>query len=272
MHLFDYKFGAAYADYAIPHRLCILHIMSQDNIEGKVIVITGASSGLGEGAARELAKRGATIVVGARRLDRLKALVHELGQPEKAAVKVDVTNRNDVETLVQTAIDLYGRVDVLLNNAGIMPLSFLEKGFVEEWDAMIDVNIKGVLYGVNAVIPHFKQQKSGQIINVSSVSGHVVAPGSAVYSGTKFAVRAISEGLRQELKPYNIRVLNVSPGATQSDLVSTIKDEDVLGMFASSGLVPVPTTAFTDAIIYAIGQPENVDVNEVIFRPTAQIP
>lgn len=244
--------------------------MSANNIKGKVVVITGASSGLGEASARELAKLGAKVVVGARRLDRLQALVKEIGEPAQAAVKVDVTKREDVEALIKTAVDLHGRVDVLLNNAGYMPLSLIEKGRVDEWDAMIDINIKGVLYGVNAVLPVFKKQMSGQIINVSSVAGHVVSPGSTVYSGTKFAVKALSEGLRQELKPYNVRVLNVSPGATESELFLAIKDKDVLDSFASMKLDPVPNTAFTDAIIFAIGQPENVDVNEIIFRPTAQ--
>lgn len=242
------------------------------NIEGKVIVITGASSGLGLTATKELAKLGAKVVVGARRLDRLQELAKEIGQPETTAVQVDVTKREQVDKLIQTALDVYGRIDVLVNNAGYMPLSYIEKGKVDEWDATIDINIKGVLYGVNAVLPVFKKQKSGQIINVSSVGGHTVITGGAVYCGTKFAVRAISEGLRQELKPYNIRVLNVSPGATESDLGNSITDEDLLVTLKDKfDFHPVPATAFSDAIIYAINQPENVDVNEIIFRPTDSI-
>lgn len=234
-------------------------------IKGKIVVITGASSGLGEVAARELVKRGAKVVLGARRVDRLQALAKDLGQPSEAAVKVDVTKRAEVEALVKTAIDLHGHVDVLLNNAGYMPLSYLEKGKVDEWDAAIDINIKGVLYGINAILPHFKERKSGQIINVSSVAGHVVFPAGSVYCATKFAVRAISEGLRQEVKPYNVRVLNVSPGATDSDLRGGITDPDALKLVPAKS---APSTAFSDAIIYAISQPENVDVNEIIFRPT----
>ncbi|PRT54007.1 hypothetical protein B9G98_01627 [Wickerhamiella sorbophila] len=239
------------------------------NVKGKVIVITGASSGLGLVAAREFAKLGAKVVVGARRLDRLNELVKELGQPEATAVKVDVTKREQVENLVQTALDIYGRIDVLVNNAGYMPLSYMEKCKVDEWDATIDINIKGVLYGVAAIIPVFKKQKSGQIINVSSVAGHNVLMGGAVYSASKYAVRAISEGLRQELKPYNVRVLNVSPGATESDLLQGITDEDINSRLAN--IQRVPATVFSDALIFAVNQPENVDINEIIFRPTSSV-
>lgn len=240
------------------------------NIEGKVIVITGASSGLGLVAAKEFGKRGAKVVVGARRLDRLQSLVKELGQPEETAVKVDVTKREDVEKLVRTAVDVYGRIDVLVNNAGYGTVSKFEDGHVDEWDQCVDVNIKGVLYGINAVLPVFKEQKSGQIINVSSVLGRLVFPATGVYSGTKFAVRAISEGLRQELKPYNVRVLNVSPGPTESEMLTSLTErsttsKEVAGTFAAWGVVPA--TAFSDALIYAVGQPSNVDVNEITFTP-----
>ncbi|PRT54006.1 hypothetical protein B9G98_01626 [Wickerhamiella sorbophila] len=240
------------------------------NVKGKVIIITGASSGLGLVAAREFAKLGAKVVVGARRIDRLTELVKELGQPEATAVKVDVTKREQVENLVQTALDIYGRIDVLVNNAGYMPLSYMEKCKVDEWDATIDINIKGVLYGVAAIIPVFKKQKSGQIINVSSVAGHNVLMGGAVYSASKYAVRVISEGLRQELKPYNVRVLNVSPGATESDLAHGITDEDVMKNIEKE-FEAVPATVFSDALIFAVNQPENVDVNEITFRPVSEM-
>lgn len=241
------------------------------NIEGKVIVITGASSGLGLVAAKELANRGAKVVVGARRLDRLQTLVKELGQPKETAVEVDVTKPEEVGRLIKAAVGVYGRIDVLVNNAGYLTLSNLEDGHVDEWEKCIDINIKGVLYGVNAVLPVFREQRFGQIINVSSVAGHTVFPFEAVYSGTKFAVRAISEGLRQELKPYNVRVLNVSPGAIETEMLKEIVDRKTSDQHAAAHVSDwgsMPATAFSDALIYAIGQPENVDVNEIIFRPT----
>ena len=172
-----------------------------ENISGKVVVITGASSGLGAETARHLTSQGAKVVLGARRLDRLEALANELGLDAKAVMQTDVTDRSQVKTLVDRAVELYGRIDVMLNNAGLMPSSMLDKLKIDEWDRMIDVNIKGVLYGVAAALPHMQSQKAGQIINVSSVAGHKVGPGGAVYAGTKWAVRAISEGLRQEVKP-----------------------------------------------------------------------
>ncbi|SHK51021.1 SDR family oxidoreductase [Paraburkholderia terricola] len=169
-----------------------------ENINGKVVVITGASSGLGAETARHLSRQGAKVVLGARRLDRLNALASALGLNAKAIVQTDVTDRAQVKALVDRAVELHGRIDVLLNNAGLMPSSMLEKLKVDEWDQMIDVNIKGVLYGIAAALPHMQAQKSGQIVNVSSVAGHKVGPGGTVYASTKWAVRAISEGLRQE--------------------------------------------------------------------------
>lgn len=236
--------------------------MSAPEIEGKVIVITGASSGLGETAAIELAKRGAKVVLGARRVDKLRSLVKQFGQPEESAVEVDVSKKEQVDNLVKVALKLYGKIDVFINNAGIAEFAPIEVGNVESWDRTIDVNIKGTLYGVNAVLPHFKERKAGQIINTASVVGHTVYPNAVVYSATKFAIRAISEGLRQELKPYNVRVLNVSPGPTQSEALAKLTK--------AHPITAVPSTAFSDAVIYAIGQPENVDVNEIIFRPTQQ--
>lgn len=191
-----------------------------NNIEGKVVVITGASSGLGEAAARHLAAQGASVALGARRIERLQSLADELNHQgcQALAVETDVTDPNQVQRLVDEAVRTYGRVDVIINNAGLMPQSLLERRKIDDWNRTIDVNIKGVLYGIAAVLPYMKEQKSGHIINVSSVSGHKVTPGGAVYSATKHAVRVISEGLRQEVKPYNIRTTVISPGAVESEL------------------------------------------------------
>jgi len=196
-------------------------------IKDKVVVITGASSGLGEATARHLTAEGGSVVLGARRLDRLQALAKYInGRGGKAlAVVTDVTQRDQVERLVDTAVKTYGRIDVIINNAGLMPQSLLEHLKVDEWDRMIDVNIKGVLYGIAAALPHMQRQKSGHIINVSSVAGHKVGPGSAVYAATKHAVRALSEGLRQEVKPYNIRTTVISPGAVATETLFELLHE-----------------------------------------------
>lgn len=239
-------------------------------IKDKVVVITGASSGLGEAAARVLAKHGAKLVLGARRIDRLKALANELGLGDKAAVETDVAEYDQVKRLVDHAVTTHGRVDVVLNNAGLMPLSPLERLKIEDWDAMIDVNIKGVLYGIAAALPHMKAQKSGHIINVSSVAGHRVRPTSTVYSATKTAVRVISEGLRQEVKPYNIRTTIISPGAVASELLESITEKDIAQGLTGIRDMAIPATAFADMVVFAISQPENVDVNEILFRPTVQ--
>lgn len=184
-----------------------------DNIQGKVIVITGASSGMGEAAARHLADKGAKIVMAARRADRIEAIANELKQQGKEALAIatDVTKLADVEALIQKTISAFGRVDVLINNAGLMPLSRLEQGNVDEWNQMIDVNLRGVLHGIAAVLPHMKAQKSGHIINTASVAAHLVFQSSAVYSATKFAVRALTEGLRMETAADNIRATLISP-------------------------------------------------------------
>lgn len=201
----------------------------ENNIRDKVIVITGASSGLGEAASKYLAQLGATVVLGARRAERIKHLAMEINSNggKALAVTVDVTKREEVKGLVDSAVKEFGRVDVILNNAGIMPLSPIDRLNVDEWDKMIDVNIKGVLNGVAAVLPYMKEQKSGQIINTSSVAGHKIFTGSAVYSATKFAVRALTEGLRMELKPYNIRTMIVCPGAVKTELLEHITEEDI---------------------------------------------
>ena len=244
-----------------------------NNIAGKVVVITGASSGLGEAAARSLAALGASVVLGARRVDRLEALAAELnsGGGKARAVATDVGHRDQVKRLVDAAVETYGRVDVMINNAGLMPQSLLESLKIDEWDRMIDVNIKGVLYGIAAALPYMKQQKSGHFVHVSSVAGHKVRPGGTVYSATKHAVRVISEGLRQEVKPYGIRTTLISPGAVDTELPNTITDPEVAAnMRKFYDEVAIPPESFARAVAYAIGEPDDVDINEILYRPTRQ--
>jgi NADP-dependent 3-hydroxy acid dehydrogenase YdfG len=242
-----------------------------ENIQGKVVVITGASSGLGAATARYLSEQGAKVVLGARRVDRLESLAKELALPDGAVVQTDVTDSDQVKRLVDRAVALHGRVDVILNNAGLMPHSPLERGKIEDWNRMIDVNLKGVLYGVAAALPHMKAQKSGHIINVSSVAGHKVRPGGAVYSATKAAVRVISEGLRQEVKPYDIRTTVISPGAVQTELPQSITEADVAkGIQDFYEVYAIPAENFAHIVAFAISQPSEVDINEILFRPTAQ--
>lgn len=241
------------------------------NIDGKIVVITGASSGLGEAAARQLTNDGAKVVLAARRIDRLKALAGDLGIACADAVETDVTDADQVKALVDGVVERHGRVDVMLNNAGLMPQSPLEKLRIDEWERMIDVNIKGVLYGIAAALPHMKAQKAGHIINVSSVAGHKVRPGSSVYAATKAAVRMLSEGLRQEVKPYNIRTTIVSPGALQSELPQSVRDaESAKGITAFYDEFAISADSFARVVAFAISQPEDVDINEILFRPTAQ--
>jgi NADP-dependent 3-hydroxy acid dehydrogenase YdfG len=241
------------------------------DIEGKVVVITGASSGLGEAAARQLARHGARLVLGARRIERIQALAEELSLGNEAAVRTDVTQSQQVKDLVDHAVRSHGRIDAILNNAGLMPQSLLEHGKIDEWDRMVDVNIKGVLYGIAAALPHMKAQKSGHIINVSSVAGHKVGPGSAVYAATKHAVRALSEGLRQEVKPYNIRTTVISPGAVATELPDTITDHNVAERVRELyRRIAISADSFANMVTFAMSQPEDVDVNEILFRPTRQ--
>ena len=242
-----------------------------DNIKDKVVVVTGASSGLGEATVRRLVAEGARLVIGARRLDRLRALASELGLGDAAAVATDVTNLEQVTHLVDHAVAIHGRIDVILNNAGLMPHSLLERGKVEDWDRMIDVNLKGTLYGIGAALPHMIRQKSGHIINVSSVAGHKVRQSTAVYAATKTAVRVISEGLRMEMVPHNVRVTVISPGAVQSELADSITEPEIAqNMHAFYEANAIPASSFADMVAFAIGQPENVAVNEILFRPTVQ--
>ena len=244
-----------------------------NNIEGKVVVITGASSGNGEATARHLSAQGATVVLGARRVDRIESLARELtGRSGKAlAVATDVTHYGQVKTLVDAAARTYGRIDVMLNNAGLMPHSPLERLKIDDWNRTIDVNLKGVLYGIAAALPYMKQQKSGHFINVSSVAGHKVRPGSAVYAATKTAVLVLSEGLRQEVKPYNIRTTVISPGALATELANSITEPDIAENISKFMYeIALPAESFARAVAFAIGQPEDMDVNEILFRPTRQ--
>jgi NADP-dependent 3-hydroxy acid dehydrogenase YdfG len=244
-----------------------------DNIQGKVIVITGASSGLGEATARRLSGEGAIVVLGARRSERITALAEELRAigGQALAVTTDVTIAGQVQALVDAAVKEYGRIDVMLNNAGLMPHSPLERLKLDDWNNMIDVNLRGVLHGIAAALPYMKEQKSGHFINVSSVAGHKVRPGAAVYAATKFAVRALSEGLRQEVKPYNIRTTVISPGAIATELPGSITEGDVRE--AIKGFYEhyaISADSFARTVAFAISQPPDVDINEILFRPTAQ--
>jgi len=242
-------------------------------IKGKVVVITGASSGLGEATARHLSELGATVVLGARRLARLEVLSRELTETGGVALAIstDVTDAGQVKRLVDTAVQKFGRVDVMINNAGLMPHSPLERLRIDDWNRMIDVNIKGVLYGIAAALPHMQRQKSGHIINVSSVAGHKVTPAGAVYAATKHAVRALSEGLRQEVKAYNIRTTVISPGAVATELPESITEPDVSSRIHEFyEAYAIPADSFARMVAFAMSQPEDVDVNEILFRPTRQ--
>jgi NADP-dependent 3-hydroxy acid dehydrogenase YdfG len=244
------------------------------SIDGKVIVITGASSGLGEAAARLLGAQGARLVLGARRIDRIQALADELQAKgiQARAIATDVTQCDQVRHLVDSAVEAFGRIDVMINNAGLMPHSPLERIKVEDWDRMVDVNIKGVLYGIAAALPHMKRQMSGHIINVSSVAGHKVGPNGAVYSATKTAVRVLSEGLRQEVKPWNIRTTVISPGAVATELPSSATEPDIAqGIKAFYDDYAISPDSFARCAVFAISQPDDMDVNEILFRPTRQV-
>lgn len=237
-----------------------------ENIKDKVIVITGASSGMGAITAHKLASLGAKIVLAARRQDKLEALVSELGE-RAMFVKTDVTIRNDVDHLIAETIHKFGRVDVLWNNAGIMPTSFFDEGQVEEWDKMIDVNIKGVLYGINAVLPHMLERGSGHILATSSIAGKRIHQSSGVYSRTKFAVRAIMETLRDETAG-KIKTTTIYPGAVKTELGHDLTSPKVLKLIEGFGdFDKLDASAISDAVIYAISQPGNIAVNDITIRP-----
>ncbi|MEX2515317.1 MAG: SDR family oxidoreductase [Gammaproteobacteria bacterium] len=241
------------------------------SVSDKVVIITGASSGIGEATARQLGQLGARLVLGARRLDRLQAICKDIETAGGQAIcqATDVRRRADVKALADLALAHYGQMDVLINNAGLMPVSFLDELKVEEWEQMIDVNIKGVLYGIAAVLPQMRKQHSGHIINIASVAGHRVLPTYSVYSGTKFAVRAISEGLRQESRG-EIRSTIISPGLTKTELLDHITDAQAADQMRKIFEVAINADAIARAIVYAIEQPDDVDVNEIVVRPTQQ--
>lgn len=244
-----------------------------DHIKGKVIIITGASSGIGQAAALGLAEKGAMVVLGARRQDKLEQLTSQIEAAGGRAIYAvtDVTRLKDLENLVDLARKTYGKLDVIINNAGIAPLSLLEELRVDEWDNMIDVNIKGVLYGIAAALPVFRAQGFGHIINTASTAGLIITPLAAVYSGTKFAVRAISEGLRKEAGA-NLRVTLITPGIVNTNLVDTITDPGMKTQIADAmDKIGISPDAIAQAMAYAISQPANVDVSEIVIRPTAQV-
>lgn len=236
------------------------------DISNKVVLVTGASSGIGEATARELAAAGARLMLGARRTDRLERLAGELGD-EVAFRRLDVTDPADFQTFVEAAEARFGRVDVLVNNAGVMPLSPLSALLTEQWDWMIDVNVRGVLHGIAAALPRFLAQGSGQFVNVASLGAHYVVPTGAVYCATKFAVWAITDGLRREHD--NIRASIVSPGVVRSELADTITDPGTQAGMAAFRMVMLEPDAIARAIRFAIEQPDGVDVSEIIVRPTA---
>jgi NADP-dependent 3-hydroxy acid dehydrogenase YdfG len=241
-------------------------------IDGKVVAVTGASSGVGEATALLLAERGAKLVLGARRLDRLEALAERIAAAGGEAVfaRTDVKRRADLAALVNLASERFGKLDVLVNNAGIGPISPLDDLRVEEWEEMIDVNVKGVLYGIATALPLFRKQGFGHFVNIASTAGLITRPAMAVYSGTKFAVRAISEGLRQEAGD-KLRVTIITPGFVRTDFVETVNNPAVRAQLEEArDKFAIPPDAIARAIAVAIEQPPEVDVGEIIVRPTAQ--
>ncbi|HEX2561671.1 SDR family oxidoreductase [Phenylobacterium sp.] len=238
-------------------------------VANKVVLVTGASSGIGEATARELAAAGAIVVIGARRVERLEALKREIEAAGGTAMAkgLDVTSREDVKAFVKAARERFGQVDVIVNNAGVMPLSPLAALKVDEWDQMIDVNIRGVLHGIAAALPIMEAQGHGQIVNIASTAGHQIIRSAAVYCATKFAVRVISEALRQET--HKVRVSVVSPGVTESELADTITHPETAAFIDEYRKTAIPAEAIARAVRFAIEQPSEVDVNEIIVRPAA---
>jgi len=247
--------------------------MGSSNIADKVVVITGASSGIGESTAKLLAKHGAKVVLGARRKDRLEAAVKEISAAGGKAISfaVDVTQRADVDALMREAAESFGRIDVIVNDAGVMPIAPMGALKVDEWDRQIDVNIKGVLYAVAAALPQMQKQKSGHIINIASVFGiKIFAPGATVYCATKAAVRALTEGLRMELHSQNIRCTIISPGAVATELPESSSDEATRKNLREFYKMAIPANSIAGTIAYAIEQPAEVEIDEIVIRPTAQ--
>ncbi|WP_299766347.1 SDR family oxidoreductase [uncultured Dokdonia sp.] len=245
----------------------------ENNIKGKVVVITGASSGLGETTARHLASKGANIVLGARREERLQTISEEINAQENGKavfLKTDVTQKEQVQNLVDKAVTEFGKVDVIINNAGLMSIAPMNEVKIDEWDRMIDINIKGVLYGIAAALPIFQKQESGHFINISSVAGiKVFSPGGTVYSGTKYAVRAISEGLRHEVGG-NIRTTTIEPGLIDSELKHGSSHKESADFVKDFYEIAIPSSSIARTIAFAIEQPSDVDVNEIVIRPAVQ--
>ncbi len=239
-------------------------------LKDRVVAITGASSGIGEATARHLAGLGAKVVVGARRLDRIDALAQSMASQgsQVEAVRLDVRSRESMRSFVEHTLRRFGQIDVLINNAGVMPLSRLSAGLVDEWEETIDVNIKGVLYGIACALPQMKKQGHGHIVNVASIGAHRSYPGAAVYCASKFAVWAISDGLRQEELDGDIRVTVVSPGTTTSELANRITDSEAAAAMREFRAITIEPEAIARAIAYAIDQPHEVDVSEIVVRPT----
>lgn len=237
----------------------------------KIALVTGASSGIGQATALRLAADGHHVVLGARRADRLTELAGKIRADGGSAdaVRLDVTDRADVAAFADDAVARHGRIDVIVNNAGVMPLSRLDSLLVDEWDRMVDVNVRGLLYGIAAALPHFQRQGVGHFVTVASIGAHQVVPTGAVYCATKYAAWAITEGLRQEVDP-SIRVTTVSPGVVESELADTITEAGAREMMRTYRAETIPPSAIADAIAYAIDQPPAVDVNELIIRPTRQ--
>jgi NADP-dependent 3-hydroxy acid dehydrogenase YdfG len=244
-----------------------------NGIEGKVMAITGASSGIGKAAALHLAERGAILVLGARRADRLSALAETIVSKGGTAsyIVTDVTRQEQVDALISLAVERYGKLDVLVSNAGIAPISLLDDLRVEDWEAMIDVNVKGVLYGIAAALPVFRRQGFGHFVTTLSTAGIKIVPTMAVYAGSKNAVRTITEALRQEAGPL-LRVTGISPGYVDTDLPSSMTDPAIRAQGkASMEAIAIPASAIAEAIAFAVAQPSNVDVGEIVLRPTAQM-
>lgn len=242
-------------------------------IKDKVAIVTGASSGIGYATAVALAKAGAKVAVGARRTDRLAGLENKINENGEAfSQKLDVTKKEECKSFVNNVLEKWGSVDILVNNAGLMPLSFVKNLKIDEWDQMVDVNIKGVLYCTAAVVPHMMERKSGHIVNISSVAGRIVFPAGSVYCATKHAITAFSEGLREELSVRkNIRVTCIEPGVVSTELTNTITDESLQGFVENSKkMESLQADDIADAIVYAVGSPAHVNVNEVLIRPTTQ--
>lgn len=239
-------------------------------LKDKVAMVTGASSGIGRATALALSKAGVRVAAGARRTDRLEALAGEI--PDLFHRRLDVTSRQECDDFAGAVLEKWGSIDILVNNAGLMPLSFFKNLKVDEWDRMIDVNIKGVLYCTAAVIPHMREKKSGHIVNISSVAGRIVFPAGSVYCATKHAVAAFSEGLRQELSARSgIRVTSIEPGVVATELNDSITDESLKGFVENAKKMEALRAGdIADAIVYAVGSPQHVSVNEILVRPTVQ--